>query len=48
MADGIAAPAPVADRIWRRFSPGERLARFVVYFVIVAAIVASVRNVEEI
>jgi len=49
MADAAASPgAPVADRIWRRFTSAERLARFVVYFVIVAAIVASVRTVEVI
>jgi phosphonate transport system permease protein len=49
MAEAMtAAGAPVADRIWRRFTPGERLARFVVYLIIVAAIVASVRSVEVI
>ncbi|MEP6996362.1 MAG: phosphonate ABC transporter, permease protein PhnE [Betaproteobacteria bacterium] len=36
------------DRIWRRFTPAQRLARFTVYLVIVAAIVASIRTVEVI
>jgi phosphonate transport system permease protein len=35
-------------REWERFSRGERLARYVVYLVIVAAIVQSVRHVEVI
>jgi len=43
-----AAALPVAERIWRRFSPGQRLARFSVYLAIVAAIVASLRSVEVI
>ena len=38
----------VADRIWRRFTPAQRLARFSVYLVIVAAIVVSIRTVEVI
>jgi len=41
-------PAGIADREWRRFAPGERLARFVVYLAIVAVIVASIRTVEVI
>ena len=41
-------PAAVAEREWRRFTPGERLARFAVYLAIVAAIVVSVRTVEVI
>ncbi len=36
----------VADRVWRRFTPGQRLARFSVYLVIVAAIVMSVKTIE--
>ncbi len=43
-----AAQPPVAERIWRRFSPAQRLARFSVYLVIVAAIAASVQSVEVI
>jgi phosphonate transport system permease protein len=51
------APSPVAagtpgmaavDRLWQRYSAGERLARFAVYLGIVAAIVASLRGVEVI
>jgi phosphonate transport system permease protein len=35
-------------RAWRRFSRAERLARFTVYLVVVAAIVASLRTIEVI
>jgi phosphonate transport system permease protein len=38
----------VADRLWHRFSRAQRLARFSVYLVIVAAIVVSVQSVEVI
>ena len=52
MAGASSPPAtaaqPVADRIWRRFSPGQRFARFTVYLVIVAAIVVSIQSVEVI
>lgn len=41
-------PGALAEREWRRFRPAERLARFSVYFVIVAAIVLSIRTVEVI
>ncbi len=34
------------DREWRRFTPAQRLARFCVYFVIVAAIVAAAQTIE--
>lgn len=40
--------ASVAERIWRRFSPAQRLARFTVHLVIVAAIVTSLHSVEVI
>jgi phosphonate transport system permease protein len=46
-----AAPAPApsaADRIWRRFTFAQRLTRFTVYLVIVAAIVVSLQTVEVI
>jgi len=36
------------EREWRRFTPAERIGRFVVYFCVVAAIVASLRSVEVI
>ena len=36
------------EREWRRFSPAERIGRFVVYFCVVAAVVASLRTVEVI
>jgi phosphonate transport system permease protein len=42
------ATANVADRTWRRFSPAQKLSRFLVYLVIVAAIVMSVRTIEVI
>ena len=48
MAATAAAAIPAAERAWRRFTPAQRLARFVVYLVIVAAVVASVRTVEVI
>jgi len=38
---------PVAERIWLRFTPGQRLTRFTVYLVIVAAIVVSIQTVER-
>ena len=38
----------VADRIWQRFTPAQRLARFAVYFVIVAAIAVSIQTIEVI
>jgi phosphonate transport system permease protein len=41
-------PAAVVAREWRRFTPAERVGRFTVFLVIVAAIVASVRTVEVI
>jgi phosphonate transport system permease protein len=34
------------DREWRRFTPAQRVARFAVYFVIVAAIVAAAQTIE--
>jgi phosphonate transport system permease protein len=40
--------APAAPRVWRRFSRGQRLARFAVYLVIVAAIALSIQSVEVI
>ncbi len=41
-------PLPVADRVWLRFTSGQRLARFVVFLAIVVAVVTSIRNVEVI
>jgi phosphonate transport system permease protein len=38
--------AAVVARQWTRFTPGERIARFAVYLVVVAAIVMSVRSIE--
>jgi phosphonate transport system permease protein len=38
----------VAARFWIRFTPAQRLARFAVYLLIVAAIAASIQSVEVI
>lgn len=38
----------LATDLWQRYSKGERLARFIVYLVIVAAVVMSIRTVEVI
>jgi len=51
MAASAATPtarsvAPVGEGVWRRFTSGQRLARFAVYLVIVAAIVVSIQSVE--
>ena len=37
---------PLAHRIWRRFTPAQRLARFTVYLLVGAAIAAALRSVE--
>lgn len=37
---------PGADRAWQRFTPAQRLTRFLVYLAIVAAIVQSLRHIE--
>jgi phosphonate transport system permease protein len=47
VAPSNAVGAPHAAQ-WRRFSSGQRLARFAIYLAIVAAIVASIRSVEVI
>lgn len=43
-----APPLPAAARVWRRFTPAQRIGRFAVYLAIVAAIVASLRTIEVI
>jgi len=48
MAAGNPTAVPGPPRAWRRFTPAQRLARFVVYLALVAAIVASLRTVEVI
>ena len=54
---GVAPPLPsssapgeaaTGDRLWRRFSRAQRLARFAVYLVIVAAIALAIQSVEVI
>ena len=39
---------PTQTRIWRRFTPAQRLARFTVYIAIVAAVAVSIRTIEVI
>src|SRR5258708_7171514 len=41
-----AASEPVAQRIWRRFTPAQRMARLAVYLLVAAAIAAAIRTVE--
>ncbi len=41
-----AAPLPVAQRIWVRFTPAQRLGRFAFYLLAVAAIMWSLRRIE--
>ena len=41
-----AAALPSHERVWRRFTAGQRLARFVVYLIIVAAIVTAAQTIE--
>lgn len=41
-----ARPGSAIAREWRRFSPGQRLARFAVYLAVVAAVVISIQTVE--
>ena len=48
MAQSATLAIPVAQRRWVRFTRAQRLARFVVYLAIVAAIVASLRTIEVI
>ena len=48
MGGAAAAALDPGQRAWRRFTPAQRAARFSVYFVLVAAIVASARTVEVI
>jgi phosphonate transport system permease protein len=45
-SSSAATAQPLSERLWRRFSRGQRLARFAVYLVIVAAIVLSIQSVE--
>ncbi len=46
MSHAAATFIPHADLRWHRFTRGQRLARFVVYLVMVAAIVVSAQSVE--
>ena len=46
MATRVVRTEPLAHRIWRRFTPAQRLARFTVYLLVGAAIAAAIRTVE--
>lgn len=49
MSSATLAPSkPLAERVWQRHTFGQRTARFLIWFVIVAAIVAAGRTVEVI
>ena len=45
---GEAVLAATEQKTWRRFTPAQRMARFSVYLVLVAGILASLRSVEVI
>jgi phosphonate transport system permease protein len=47
VAEGL-TPGAAIQREWQRFTPGQRLARFAVYFCVVAAFVLSLGTVEVI
>lgn len=42
----VAPSLPAGDRVWRRFTPAQRLGRFAIYLLLVMAIVASLRTIE--
>ena len=46
VATRVVTTEPLAHRIWRRFTPAQRLARFAVYLLVGAAIAAAIRTVE--
>lgn len=48
MATAQLSPTSSIDREWQRFTPSERIARFVIYFCLVATIVWSWQTVEVI
>src|SRR5438132_2788490 len=49
MSEAVLPGSPqLPARVWRRHSPRQRLARFAVWFVVVAAIMQSLRHVEVI
>ena len=45
-ATKTATLAPVAQRIWRRFTPAQRMARFTVFLLVGIAIAAAIQTVE--
>ncbi len=42
----MTGPDAIAEREWTRFTPAQRIGRFIVYFAIVAAVFASARTVQ--
>ena len=44
----IATSAGAVDRAWQRFTPAQRVGRFTIYLLLVAAIVTSLRTIEVI
>jgi phosphonate transport system permease protein len=42
----LASSLPVGERVWRRFTPAQRLGRFAIYVALGLAIVASLRTIE--
>src|SRR2546423_150184 len=46
VATRVVRTEPLAHRIWRRFTPAHRMARFVVYLLAGLAIAAAIRTVE--
>ena len=42
----MSAIHPSTNREWQRFTPAERLARYAVYFFVVAAVVVSAQSIE--
>jgi phosphonate transport system permease protein len=44
----LSTAKPAADRVWQRYTFAQRMARFMIWFVIVASIVAAGRTVEVI
>jgi phosphonate transport system permease protein len=44
----VAPPLPAGERVWRRFTPAQRVGRFAIYLLLVIAIVQSLRTIEVI
>jgi hypothetical protein len=42
----MSALHPATAHAWQRFTPAERIARYVIYFAIVVAVVVSAQSIE--